>query len=241
MTRVAARCQDFSPAPVSAPKSQVKAPADFEPSQKGLVVKPLPPPVVAMPQATPESPAIRRTVLQLPMDRRAQDTEAQNPQIQLNPPGPERLFRLENERDWKERMRQEALERYPSERITFPEEPVLTKEAYTQRVLPPLSEVVEPAYVTYKRLYFEQKNFERSGWDLGFITPVVSAGAFFWDVALLPYHMGTQPLRHYDTGAGQCMPGDPAPFLLYPPEFSLTGVMAEAGTIVALWAIFPGP
>ena len=57
----------------------------------------------------------------------------------------------------------------------------------------------------------------------------------------MPYHMGTQPLRHYDTGAGQCLPGDPVPFLLYPPEFSLTGAIAEAGVVVALYAIFPAP
>ena len=35
------------------------------------------------------------------------------------------------------------------------------------------------------------------------------------------------------------VPGDPVPFLLYPPGFSVTGLMAEAGTAVALFAIFP--
>jgi hypothetical protein len=36
------------------------------------------------------------------------------------------------------------------------------------------------------------------------------------------------------------LPGDPVPLLIYPPELSLTGTVMEAGTIVALFAIFPG-
>ena len=53
--------------------------------------------------------------------------------------------------------------------------------------------------MSFSRLYFEQKNFERHGWDLGYITPFVCAGSFFWDTALLPYHMGVQPFRKFDT------------------------------------------
>ena len=44
---------------------------------------------------------------------------------------------------------------------------------------------VEPNYVCYNRLYFEQINAERYGWDLGFVAPFISAGEFFKDVVLL--------------------------------------------------------
>jgi hypothetical protein len=161
-------------------------------------------------------------------------------QIQLEPPGPERLFRLESEQTLQERMRQEARQRPTLERIAFPDEPILSTSAYTARAFPPAQECVEPNYVCYRRLFFEDINSERYGWDLGFIQPFVSAGEFFFDVAALPYHCGTAPCRKYECSAGYCLPGDPVPYLLYPPELSLTGTIFEAGTIVALFAIFPG-
>jgi hypothetical protein len=160
--------------------------------------------------------------------------------IQLEPPGSERLFRLESERSLQERMRQEARQRPTLQRITFPDEPVLSREAYAARTFPPATEVVEPNYVCYERLYFEEKNSERYGWDLGFVGPFVSAAEFYWDVVTLPYHLGTEPCRKYECSAGYCLPGDPVPYLLYPPELSLTGWVLEGGTAVALFAIFPG-
>ena len=109
-------------------------------------------------------------------------------------------------------------------------------------MLPPMKEVVEPHYLAYGRLYFEQKNFERYGWDLGFITPFVSARVYCWDVLVMPYHMGTEPLRCWETSASQCLPGDEStPLLLYPPEFSLTGAIAEAGAVVGFAALFAAP
>jgi len=98
---------------------------------------------------------------------------------------------------------------------------------------------VEPYFVSHKRLLFEQINTERYGWDFGIIDPPISAGLFFADVALLPYHAFTDPFRCCETGAGYCLPGDPVPYLLYPPEYSLTGAVAEAGAIGAVLAIFP--
>src|SRR5262249_26755999 len=53
-------------------------------------------------------------------DRTPSDLEYQ---IQLEPPGPQRLFQLESEKSLHERMRQEARERPIPERIEFPEEP----------------------------------------------------------------------------------------------------------------------
>ncbi len=165
----------------------------------------------------------------------ADDISAYN--IQLTVPGLGRLTRLESEAALKERMRQEAL-RY-GERLVFPDEPILSKEPFTARQWPPYVRHVEPYYVCYGRLLFEQKNFERYGWDLGPIAPLVSAGKFFWDVAWLPYHLGTRPCQQYECSAGYCLPGDPVPLLLYPPEVSVTGALAEAGVVTGLFFIFP--
>jgi hypothetical protein len=98
---------------------------------------------------------------------------------------------------------------------------------------------VEPAYVAHGRLLFEQKNFERGLWDLGLFTPVVESTLFYFDVAALPYHLATRPCQQYDTSAGKCLPGDPAPFLLYPPELSYSGLVAELAVGTAMFFIFP--
>ncbi len=178
---------------------------------------------------------------QLPAPVKAPTEDALGvPQIQLTPPGTDRLFRRESEKSFQERMRQEARGRQPLDRIEFPPEPVLSTEKYAGRNFPPAREIVEPNYVCYDRLYFEQLNSERYGWDLGFFHPIFSAGKFYWDLILLPYHMGTAPCRHYDCNSGYCLPGDPVPLLLYPPDISLTGAVLETTTIVGLYMLFPG-
>lgn len=197
------------------------------------------------PPSPPPDPAVRPAALQAQPQglgtRGAEET--QEYQVQLEPPGPLRLFRLESENALRERMRQEVRERtppgIPPERIAFPDEPVLSRLPYPGRSFPPGTLTVEPIYVCYDRLYFEQKNAERYGWDLGPIHPLVSTAAFYWDVVTLPYHLGTDPCRRYECSAGYCMPGSPVPLLLYPPEMSLSGLALEAGTLTALFAIFP--
>jgi len=161
-------------------------------------------------------------------------------QIQLTLPDPARLFRADSERMLQERIRREARTRTREERVEFPKEPVVSTDPYQPRAFPPMTEWVEPYYVCYGRLYFEDKNAERYGWDLGFVQPLVSLAYFYYDVALLPYHMGTEPCRKFECSAGQCLPGDPVPYLIYPPQLSLTGAFLEAATIVSLFAIFPG-
>jgi hypothetical protein len=152
-------------------------------------------------------------------------------------PGWEVITRLESESALKERMRQELLR--SGERIVFPDEPVVAKEPYKGRRVEPLTKLVEPNFVVHGRLLFEQPNFERGQWDFGVLGPVLSVGKFYTDIALLPYHVFTRPLQCYDTSAGKCLPGDPAPFRVEPFEFSLTGLAAEAGAITALYFIFP--
>jgi hypothetical protein len=159
--------------------------------------------------------------------------------IHLEPPGPQQLFKLESENSLQERVRQEGRQRPIPESTPFPQEPIVGVGPHQGRDFKPMQLVVEPNYLCYYRLYFERLNSERYGWDLGFIQPVVSAGQFYWDLASMPYHVWTDPCRTYDSNAGYCLPGDPVPYLLYPPQLSLTGALAQGATVVGLLAVFP--
>jgi hypothetical protein len=160
-------------------------------------------------------------------------------QIPVDLPGPDRIFQLESEASLFVRLRNEAKSRGQLQPLIFPEEPVVSKEKYYGRDWPQRTVFVEPNYVCYRRLLFEQPNFERYGWDLGLLTPVVSAGVFFGDVVLLPYNAFSDPFRCHECGAGYCLPGDPVPLLLYPHECSATGAVAEAAAVVTVLAVFP--
>jgi hypothetical protein len=159
--------------------------------------------------------------------------------IPLEPPGRDLLVRLESQAALFERMRQEARTRPTRDVLSFPTEPIISTKRYARRKWELLPEVVEPNYVYYGRLLFEQKNFERYGWDLGAVTPLVAAGAFFKDLALLPYHLGARPCEPCDCSAGHCLPGEPVPLLLYPPQLSVSGLSAEAGVVTGLFLAFP--
>lgn len=197
----------------------------------------------AAPQPTQAPYTLRQTEFQPPLgmmdDRRGYDDRALDQSIQLEPPGANRLFRLESEAALNERMRQEGKTKIPPEKITFPEEPVVSREQYPGRHWPPQTEVAEPNYVCHGRLLFEDKNSERFGWDFGILQPVISSAKFYADVVALPYHIATAPCRCYECSAGLCLPGDPVPYLCYPPELSATGALAEAGSILGILAIFP--
>jgi hypothetical protein len=220
------------PAPAEDRRSQV-APIGHEAEESEQLPR--------QPPATPYT--IRRTEYQPPAgltdDRRSTEERLLEQAIQLEPPGPDRIFRLESEAALNERIRQEGKTKTPPEKFTFPDEPVVSREPYPGRHWPPQTEYAEPNYLCYGRLLFEDKNTERYGWDLGILQPVVSAGAFFADVVTLPYHVGTAPCRCYECNSGLCLPGDPVPYLLYPPELSLTGAVTEGAAIGAIFAIFP--
>jgi hypothetical protein len=165
------------------------------------------------------------------------------PQLTLFP-GRERAFRLESEAEIRVRMAREAREgsnptgmAYTD--VFFPQYPPPPKGPLPVRQWEPLAEVVPPPWVCYRRLYFEQLNTERYGWDLGVLSPLASVGAFYVDLFALPYHAATEPLRRYECNTGYCLPGDPVPLLLYPPELSLTGALGEAAAIGLGVVIFP--
>jgi hypothetical protein len=140
--------------------------------------------------------------------------------VQLQPPGPQRLFRLESEAAFRERVRQEA-PRQPYQPVIFPPEPVIASGVY-ERHWPGRAEWTEPNYVCHCPLFYEQKNFERYGWDLGIITPVISGLTFYCDLLLSPYHALVHPEGCYECSAGYCLPGDPVPLLLYPPRWPIS-------------------
>jgi hypothetical protein len=172
-------------------------------------------------------------------ERRGSEELTLEQTIQLTPPSSDRIFRLESEAALNQRMRQEGKTKIPRDPIAFPDEPVVSTESYPGRHWPPQTEIVEPNYVCYGRLLFEDKNTERYGWDFGIVQPVVSTAKFFADVVALPYHVATAPCRCYECSAGLCLPGDPVPYLCYPPELSVTGALGEGAAIAAILAIFP--
>ncbi|HEX6512202.1 MAG TPA: hypothetical protein VF157_07890, partial [Chloroflexota bacterium] len=128
--------------------------------------------------------------------------------IQLEPPGLERLAQsVQSDASLQERIRQENRERPTPERVSFPADPILSRDIYNGRKWDPMKLEVAPYYVCYGRLRFEEKNAERYGWDLGPLHPLLSAALFYADVALLPYHMATEPCRKCECSAGYCLPG----------------------------------
>jgi hypothetical protein len=161
--------------------------------------------------------------------------------IRLEPPGRERLFaNNDTERELEERMRQERRDSgTPGDPIVFPERPETYNIPFEPRKYEPMICQVEPWYIVYPRLYFEEKNAERYGWEKGPFQPLISTLYFFKDVALLPHNIATYPCRRFETNAGQCQPGDPVPYYLYPPELTGSGLLAEVGTIALITAIIP--
>jgi hypothetical protein len=153
-------------------------------------------------------------------------------------PSPGRLFRLESEANWMQRIINREKDK-GKKKPDFPEYAALSKDKYYGRQWPQQGVHPEANYVVYDRLFFEQKNSERYGWDLGPVQPVLETLIFGADVALLPYKMGTDPWRCWESSAGYCLPGDPTPLLLYPPQFSFTGLAAEGGAIAGLIPLFP--
>jgi hypothetical protein len=160
--------------------------------------------------------------------------------IRLDPPGAELLFgRLDSESSLMERMRQENKNRPQAEKVMFPEKPVLSNQPFMARTFPAQAIFAEPNYVSYHRLYTEDKNVERYGWELGILQPIVSTAGFYKDVFFLPAKIASYPHRRYDASAGQCLPGDPIPYLLYPPEITWQGGLVQIGTIVGLYGVIP--
>jgi hypothetical protein len=158
-------------------------------------------------------------------------------------PDSQRLFRLETEAELFRRMSRESEQginplnlKYETQ---FPVYPPTPKEVSLTRNWPVLTEVAEPPYVCYRRLYFEQINLERYGWDFCLLTPFLAQGKFYFDLVTLPYHAGTDLFRRYECNSGYPLPGDPVPFMIYKPELSLTGAAFEVAKVGCILVTFP--
>lgn len=166
--------------------------------------------VPAMAQAPPASSVER------------EESQIFHPLLRLDLPGPQILFRLESEVQLRERLRQEAKQRpggVSRGRLEFPDDRVvLTKDTYPLRQWPEQAEVVEPYYVAYRRLYFNQINLTRYGWDLGVLAPFISTSTFFLDFATFPFQLVLRPCPRFQYNTGYPLPGEPVPLLLYPPR-----------------------
>jgi hypothetical protein len=223
--------------------------AQQKPSSGGAVPALAPTATAAVPQAFSPFATSQPVAFQQPdlplrgapdIPLRPEQAAIQDIAIQLEPPPFEQLYAvLQSEKDFQETMRQEALSRNPPQKISFPVEPILTRETYQRRYCGPLAMVVEPYYVGYGKLLFEQKNFERYGWDMGPTQPIMDFAVFYADVITMPYHFFSDPFRLWEYNTGYALPGDPIPLYLYPPELSITGATFQTAAVLAILAIFP--
>ena len=147
-------------------------------------------------------------------------------------PPPEQMFRLESEKELQGRIQKDPKHAH----LEFPPMPPLP--GTYRPALAANGIMVEPNYVDYRRLLFEDKNTERYGWNLGAVQPLVSASKFVGGMAALPYKVFSWPCLRFDSSAGLCLPGDPVPYFLYPPGFSVNGLAAEVGVWVTIPYIF---
>lgn len=160
--------------------------------------------------------------------------------VRTDLPGQERLFDTrKSEATMQEYIRRDSQSRTGANRILFPEYEPVTRDPFQPRALARSQVTVQPNVVCHGRLYFEQPNFERGGWDLGPLTVPVNVGVFAYDVAMLPYHRWTRPCDRMECNVGKIQPGDASPFYLYREPFSVSGLAAQTLTIGGGFFIFP--
>jgi hypothetical protein len=185
----------------------------------------------SLPPKQPAAPPVVRP--------RLMNDEQIAPFIRTELPGPQRLFSRESENAFFERISVEFSKQPGMNRAIFPESAVLSREPHKPREFPEMVEVIEPGYVAHRRLYFEQPNFERYGYNFGVLQPAVCLGVFYYDMAMLPYHVWTDLRDRGETNAGKCLPGDQVPFTIPRERLSVTGAVGQAGTIFGLLYLFP--
>jgi hypothetical protein len=157
----------------------------------------------------------------------------------------DRVFRMESDTQLLDRVVKE-LRAEGLEYVTFAGLPALEPLAppgamYRPKTLayPPIKQLIEPNFHGHRRLYFEEKNAERFGWDLGIVQPVISTLYFYKDTLLWPAKLASHPFERYDSSAGKCLPGSAVPYYLYPPEVSLFGAGIGGAIITGAAIIIP--
>lgn len=188
-------------------------------------------PVAAEPVPEQQPPARPRPEAAQPDTPSDRDKEPEKPAGALPidpnvPPDRAEVFRLDSDTALNRRMLRDlnkpATEKLPDKADTaIPE----SQRKYTPKILAygylPTKAIVEPNYLVHRRLYFEERNQERYGWDLGPLSALVATGYFYADTLFWPHNFAAGGFRErYDTSAGKCLPGDPVPFLFYPPGYT---------------------
>ncbi len=156
-------------------------------------------------------------------------------------PSRDEVFRMISDKELDARILKDLKK---STDVKFPAPAALksSNEAYVSRVntYAPIQVSVEPNYVVHRRLYFEEVNSERSGWDAGPAQFLISAGYFYKDVLFLPHNIASGFWKNrYEVSSGKCMPGNPTPYYLYPPGFTVGGTLTEAVVLTGTAFIFP--
>jgi hypothetical protein len=226
------------PAPPAA-LPPVEAPA---PSRVVMFQKP----PAAEPVAT-KSPAAVESVqpkLKLPLRQPTADPKTTTAKP-TNAFSRDKVFRLESDAELLERIVKE-LRAEKLDYVTLAGLPTLTPlappgTAYQSKTAsyPPVKQLIEPNFLIHRRLYFEEKNSERYGWDLGIVQPVVSTLYFYKDTLLWPAKLASRPFERYDSSAGKCLPGSAVPYYLYPPEVSLFGAGVGGAVITGAAILIP--
>ena len=155
-------------------------------------------------------------------------------------PNREEVFRMDSDPVLDRRILKE-LKRPETDKLPPPGPLVKPGTTYVSKTLsyPPMKTFREPNYVVHRRLYFEERNSERYGWDLGLLTALVSTGYFYADTLFFPHNFAAGGFRErYETSAGKCLPGDPVPYLLYPPGLTPGGLTVEAVVVTGLVFVF---
>ncbi len=155
------------------------------------------------------------------------------------------LLELNAKKDPKDRKTPAELVKLQNPRtMRFPPLPVISPPGvpYQPKTLAyePRKVIIEPGYVVHRRLLFEEKNAERSGWDFGPLQTFVSAAYFYRDVLSLPHNVASGCVYGFwGTSAGKCLPGSPSPYYLYPPGLTLTGSVVEGAVLTGGAFLFP--
>jgi hypothetical protein len=221
------------------------------PTQPGLVPKTLTFQKTAGETAPVSVPAVPTAFVRPPQAEPKKDeplpkkdppavTEGRQPELTKGTlPNRDNVFRLTSDKDLDGRIQQELGNR----RDPFPVPAPLSTEPLTYRpkteAYPPMQTRLEPNYVIHRRLYFEEPNGERAAWDLGPAQAFVSSLYFIKDVALLPHNYASGVHKNrYDTSAGKCMPGGPTPYYLYPPGFTVSGLLFQVPLVTGLALIY---
>lgn len=172
------------------------------------------------------------------------------------------LFRMDNEGDLlrritgqlmaeeRERLRRNTTEKSDERREVDPTyfappkvDPLVTNgTTYQPKTLsyPPGQTLLEPGYVLHRRLFFEELNSERYGWEVGIHQPAISTLIFWKDTVLYPAKLASNCGEWYDASAGKCLPGSAVPYKWYPEQVDAFGLLVGTGTILGTSAILGG-